>query len=257
MTASEAYDLSIAASYDRDWDAAADLLRAGAYIGEEPPAEGSLRWGVSVVVTMGADVGGTLGAVAENLRRRCRGAHLVYRRDDLHATVRSLEGYRTVVDEGALTRYADTVRTACRGVGPVRLRLRGLSGSPTCLLVRGYPGRGMTELRRRLHRIAAANTPPGPLGVDAARIRASAHVTLAVLRPEGGPEPELCAFVDANRATELGVVEATGLSIVRYDWQADRIAMRQIARIEIDGRQPRVDGTPTMVPLSMKEGVRR
>lgn len=247
-------DDSPASIYRGTLAAAERALAAGTYHPDTPPVDGAPRWGISVVIRVDGPVRDRLARVLADLRALRRSPHLVYRPADLHCTVRSLEGHQRVIPPGRARRHADRIVEAAAGLPPLRLRVRGLGGSPGGLFACGYPTPALRTLRVRLGELAAVDRATGAAGVpggDADRIRDTAHVSLLVFAGPVVAEPELLGHLAAHQQTEFGVLDVGHLSVVRYDWtlgqatgtptgeggagMAAAVSMTELARVPLTG----------------------
>ncbi|AUG80524.1 hypothetical protein CFP65_5842 [Kitasatospora sp. MMS16-BH015] len=221
-------------TYRSLWRVGERALREATHQPDGIPEHGSPRWGLSLVIRVTGAPREALAAELAVLAEHCAGPHLVYRPEDLHLTVRSVEGFADEVAEEHVDHYARQARRAVRGLGPLAVTLRGIGGSPGGLFACGYATPALQQLRHRLH----ADTPPGGyLGVpggDARRIRDTAHASLVVYRPPVRPEAALADHVSAEADTEYGTLAVTALSLVRYRPTATRVAMEELARIGLE-----------------------
>jgi 2'-5' RNA ligase len=228
-------DRSLDEVYNQLWRAGrASLLRA-TYQPDETPRQGDRRWGLSLVVPVEGPAQDVLAQELRALHQASAGSHIVYKPGELHLTVRSLEGYADEVSKKHVARYARLIRSAAEDLGPIRLRLRGLGGSPSGLFAQGYVGTNLQALRQRLYEECQRLGPLGLPGADAQRVRNTAHISLVVFRAPVVPERELASYVDSRRKSDFGTFEVPALTLVRYRPTARRINVHHLARIELAG----------------------
>ncbi|WP_155830258.1 2'-5' RNA ligase family protein [Glycomyces tenuis] len=219
--------------YDEVWAGGAAAFRGGTYRADPVPAHGAGRWGLSFVVRVEGALAEAFAAECDRIARVRRSPHLVYRRDELHMTVRSLEGYQETVPEEQVLHYRSQLERAVEGVGPFAVRFRGLCGSPAGVFVRGYPDGALFELR---HRLTEAQRPQGNLGVpggDGERVRDNAHVSLLVAKSPVVAEPELVEYVDARSEVEFGTLRCAAVALVRYRPDAVSVGLEEYERIRL------------------------
>ncbi|GAB1691903.1 2'-5' RNA ligase family protein [Krasilnikovia sp. M28-CT-15] len=224
---------SMAGLYDRLWADGDAALRSGTHVPDAIPVHGDPRWGLSVVLRIDGAIAERIAAEAAALAEAGQAPHLVYRPEDLHCTIRSLEGFQDEVPQTQVDRYADQLRRVTAGLGPLRVAYRGLGGAPGGVFVRGFPDATLWTLRERLH---ADQQPHGPWGVpsvDIGRIRATAHVSVVVFRPPAVDETKLAEVVSARAEHPFGTVEATSLSLVRYTPTPSAVVMEELARVSL------------------------
>ncbi len=221
------------------WSKAREGLLTGSLVGDEAPAEGDPRWGLSLVAGVGGKVRVRLSRVLEEITACMRGGHFVYPVDYLHMTVRSLEGYQETVNPEVIRRYREQIENVLRHSKPFVVDVRGLSATGTGVFACGYGDAVLAELRANLHSAAIADGPFGVAGADAERVRDMAHVSLTVFRGIGEPEPELVALVDRARHQVFGTLRIAELSLVSYVWMDDALTMREIGKFDLAARSAR------------------
>jgi hypothetical protein len=163
------------------------------------------------------------------------GQHIVYGLDDLHVTVRSLEGFR-VFEPGddVVARYIEVLEQEVRSLHSLPIHFDGVA--PTLSGVIALSSTGSPELRalrQRLHRDLAALAPvPGP---DARGPRERTHMSLVLFT---GP----LADADVTAATladlvdvDLGVACFDRLELVRYERTERTVRMISLWAGRLDG----------------------
>lgn len=226
---------ALAETYRNLWGGGELALRQAAHRPDEVPGHGSPRWGLSLVVRVDGAAREALAAELETLALLCRAPHLVYRPEDLHLTVRSLQGFADEVAPADLAHYAGQARRAVEGIGELAVTLRGLGGSPGGLFACGYPTPALRELRRRLLDGAAAGRLPAVPGGDGERMRDTAHASLVVYRPPVVAEEALADHVSARGEAEYGTLAVRSLSLARYRPTATEVELEELERIELAG----------------------
>ena len=78
--------------YRAMWDQAEDAVRSGTYQPDPAPQHGEPRWGVSLVALVDGEVRDKIEDDLARLVPQVGAQHFVYSPQDLHMTVRSLEG---------------------------------------------------------------------------------------------------------------------------------------------------------------------
>jgi 2'-5' RNA ligase len=204
--------------YDDVWAEGRRALIDGRLVAEPLPVVGTVRWGISAVLRP-RSWSPALRSCATRCAELMGDGGVVYDAENLHITVRALEGYREqVTDEAdAYLRIYDEVLTevSARWM-PIGMRLRGLASSPSGVLIQGWPMVDLQGLRAELHRRLAAQALPvtGPEQV-VSNIRTTAHATLSIYGTVDHPR-DLASFIDANRTTDFGEQTFDRLWLVGY-----------------------------------------
>ncbi len=158
---------------------------------------------------------------------------------DLHLTVLSLIGCHEgfACDTAAFCSYADLVAECVAGVGMPRIVFKGITASPSCLLLCGHPeNRWLDEIRNRLRaRIAASGLHHTIDGRYPAR---TAHITL--MRFQSQPT-HLGGFVEllrAHRERAFGTLDVATLELVHNDWYHRRSNTTVLQSFGVGGSSP-------------------
>jgi hypothetical protein len=213
--------------YERTWTKGAAAVAAGSVVCDPPPRDGDARWGLSIIVRPDRRVSERLTAAASELQSVVGGGQLVYDRNTLHTTVRSLEAHRGEVDatDPTLGRYVDIMRGLAPRYG-LSVSYDGLTLSQSGVLAQGWPlGDDMRQLRAALHsRLAAEGlTRTGP---EKEGPRRTAHTSLVVFQEPPARPVALMEHVATRRYFDFGSCHFTRAEIVKYE--RDRNSLRLI-----------------------------
>ncbi|MFD9944646.1 hypothetical protein ACFWYW_15500 [Nonomuraea sp. NPDC059023] len=106
-----------------------------------PFTEGSPRWGMTTILRPTGPALDRLESLARAAGEAAGPGHWTHGRGVLHVTLRSLEAYRQVIPaaDPALLTFAAALRTAARGLPPVRMRVEGVSPHAGGVLAFAYP----------------------------------------------------------------------------------------------------------------------
>jgi len=195
--------------------------RAALLAGEErldvPPSSSGTRWGLSIVLSPDEALARRLAAETDALadlagpgQWRTGGA------GSCHVTVRTLEAYRAPVaaDDERTAGYVAVLRRAAARSGPVRLQMRGLILTPGGVLAGAVPLDGAADRLRQavLHELAEDDFERGYRG----RVwwASLVHFAAPVARRR-----ELLDRVEACRQTDFGVLVASRIDLVRYQYK--------------------------------------
>lgn len=222
----------LAAKYERLWTESSDCIVAGTYAPDPIPVQGDPRWGLSLVSLVDGAAGDMVAADLVALTASLGSQHLVYAPENMHLTIRSLEGFQTEVPEEQVQFYYEQTRLAVEDSGQLDVRLCGMGGSTGGIFVKGYPSAGVQNLRVRLDELAQSIGPQAFKSNDYGAVRDTAHVSLAVFRAPATPEPRLADFVAARSNTDYGLISPLRLALVSYDFSTGSMRMNVIRTFE-------------------------
>jgi hypothetical protein len=125
------------AIFDQLFTEGAAALAAGSHGLQEVPAEGGTRWGVSVLLRPDPGAAAALETLARDSAAVAGDGHwLTGSMANSHLTMRALEYPRDDIrdDDPCIARYADALRTAVAGVGPLSFEVIGLTLTPLSVM---------------------------------------------------------------------------------------------------------------------------
>lgn len=160
---------------------------------------------------------------------------MAYGSDDVHITVRSLEGFRgTPLTEARRDELCAYVEASLVGASPFTLGMNGLAGGGDTVFACGYPSPGLALLRNTLHRHRHLIDGTGPVSPDASRIRDTAHASLIVFRDQAVAEPEVAALLDDLRGADLGDECVKELVLAEFSPTISGAGMRRFCTFTLD-----------------------
>jgi 2'-5' RNA ligase len=229
----------IAATYERMWaDARAQLAEgtcnADEYLGGVRADD---RVGITLVARPPSSLIEQLAETRRELAQRLAGHYLVPEAD-LHVTILSLEPVRSgFVPRGEVAAALGSAVDACDPHTAFPIEARGISGSPSAVVMCGYPGSTALNAFRDAVREVCRARDLAPL-VDRRYAAHGAHSTM--LRFVGGSFPaEQFPWLETLRRVPLGSHMLSRLELVTSDWYLRR-ANSSIFRIhrvwELEGR---------------------
>ncbi|GAA4701500.1 hypothetical protein Prum_058710 [Phytohabitans rumicis] len=133
--------LGYAAAFDRLFERGREAVLAGTHYCDTPPVEGG-RWGLSVVFQPDSACAARLAAVTAEALAVAGASHWPTGAPGaVHFTVRAIEAHRAVVpeDDPLVMRCAAALQRAASKSRMVRLRLDGLTLTPSGVMACAYP----------------------------------------------------------------------------------------------------------------------
>lgn len=138
---------------------------------------------------------------------------------DLHITILTViscdSGFR--YDPATSDVYCEIIEESIQGLEPPRISFQGMTASPSCLLLCGFPeNRSLDKLRDRLRRRLEASDLPS--SVDLRYPLKTAHATLMRFTEEQDDISQFTHFIKANRDVSLGTQIIDEIEFVTNDW---------------------------------------
>ena len=222
------------AIYDRLWRESVAAFREGRF--ETDPLiddPDDARRGLSLVARFGEPVAGALAALRSRLAAVAPEQYLPHP-DELHVTVLSIVTCTEVYapTEMELGPYAELVGECLRDASGFDLDMRGLTASPSCVLVRGFPeDDGLERIRAALRDGFARSALHRTME---ARYRArTAHATVLRLARDPADGAALLDALEGLRDEPFGRCRVDRLELVVNDWYHRRDRVHRVAVFDL------------------------
>jgi len=208
--------LSTRSLYDAIYDksildiGSGDVGIDGCLAGAVPDA----RMGVSLIIPI-RSISRSYGDLVSSVRDIEPG-HYYYPARDLHVTIFDfIHGTETYARDPGLERaFAEISRESLKGVRAFPSAFKGIVFSKAAGLIQGYDEGVLIGLRSRIRLALCANG----IRNDERYESESAHITFMRFTDRLSRGKELCALIDGNRETDIGVETIREIELVEHDW---------------------------------------
>ncbi len=142
-----------------------------------------------------------------------------YPSSDLHVTVMSIIScYRGfAVENIEPEEYGAIIRKALTGIRPFAYRFRGITASPSCLMIQGYfPDNILNVIRERLRSLFGSSGLQH--SIDARYKTESGHSTVLRFRKPLSDGPALVQFLQEQSERDFGEFLVQEFELVANDW---------------------------------------
>jgi 2'-5' RNA ligase len=191
-----------------------------------PDKAGDLRRGVSLALRPSPEVLAKLKSFTDQLAALCPGQYF-YQPAELHVTVLSLISgtiaWRKEIRH--LAAYRKIVDVVLARQSPFNIEFRGLTASPSAIMIQGFvPGDELNQLRSDLRTAFTQNGFANAL--DRRYKIITAHITVMRFQQPGLDLKTLVPFLKAHRETDFGEMTARQLQLTWGDWYASTNVVR-------------------------------
>lgn len=142
-----------------------------------------------------------------------------YSGEDLHLTVMSVvtchEGF--ALSQIDPEDYAGIMTEVLRDAGPLRIKFKGITASPSCIMVQGFPENDQLNLIRETLRESFGESSVFS-SIDSRYRIITAHSTVIRFRKPVLNGAQLIQRLEASRDSDFGSVEIGELEFVYNDW---------------------------------------
>lgn len=225
--------------YDAMWNEALTEFGAGRFERDSLIESSSdTRRGLTLLARPSHEVLESIDALLDGLAPSV-GAQYRYPLSDIHITILSIiscyPGFKE--DRVPLDQYCSLIAEVVADMPPFEVTFSGLTASPSCLMIRGYPSdRTLARLRDRLRETFAKSDLKQ--SIDSRYRIETAHLTvLRLARPVAYPD----AFVEGIRDLrdiDIGRCQMKEIEFVANDWYQRRDKTRLIERFQLGGTGP-------------------
>ena len=211
-------------------------MLSGAHFRDVPPVEGG-RWGMSAVLLPDTDATARLAAVtAQAMTLAGPGHWQTGAPEAVHVTVRAIEVHRRVVptNDPLVGRCAGALRRAAAASRPIRLRLGGLTLTPSGVMACAFPvDEAADEFADRLgHELGADGW------FEAEYQRDIWYATLVHFTGDIRDRHGLVEFVARRRRLDLGHTDAGAAELLRFRYNGCQPVRQGLACAELAAPVP-------------------
>lgn len=223
--------MELAQKYAEIHSSSSEIVRSGNYTPDAVPETGDSRWGLSLVVLPKPEITHRLAEAAQDLGEAAANPHVAYRPDDIHITVRSLEGHENYVSDETVRNYQDRIEPLTKDLADLRIDMRGLFATRGGVIAGGHPNQVLMTLRSRLLQDWQTQGFESIPGGDAGGSRDTAHTSLMVFRAGGRPETTLVDLIESATGQQFGTITTRTLALVSCQVTEDSIRLKPRAEI--------------------------
>ncbi len=220
--------------YDNLWKQSLEKFNRHAFEFDDLiDSEDDNRYGVTLLARPSDQVKQKIAELLDSIRPVAPGQYY-YPQSDLHLTVLSIiscyPGF--TLDQIDKSKYKEIVQSAIDPISPFRIRFRGLTASPSCILIQGFPeDNRLQTLRDRLRNKFKQSDLQH--SIDKRYKLQTAHITAIRFKE---PFADAKAFVKtvANlRNIDFGSCEINQLELVANDWYQQKDKVELIERFAL------------------------
>lgn len=177
--------------------------------------ERDTRTGITLLIRVPEEAGERILRVEDRLQKAEPGQYY-YPAKDLHITVIDLLAARPglVCPEELIGRYDATLTRILTGFGPFPISFRGIMASEGALMVKGYCGETLQDIRRSIR----CGFRQEFLPLEERYETISAHVTFARFAKPINNREALSRVLKEDEALNLGDFPVKSLQLVQHNW---------------------------------------
>lgn len=138
---------------------------------------------------------------------------------DIHITILSLISCTAglKMKDIELPSYIDLINNQLKDVRSFDLKMEGVTASPSCIMVRGYPAdESLNSLRNRLR--SAFEKSNLPQSLDQRYLLQTAHATVVRFREPLAQKNMFLEKLENNRSQDFGTFKVQEIELVYNDW---------------------------------------
>lgn len=215
--------------YDALWNQSFDKFKRGEF--EFDPfinSDNDTRYGLTLIVKPSANIRRKFIETLEEIKTIVPNQYY-YPESDLHVTVLTLISCYPGFTLNALdsSEYIDLIYSAIESASPFHIQFRGLTASPSCILIQGFPDNDHLDVLRNTLRKAFKKSDLEH-SIDKRYIRETAHVTaIRFKEPLKNEELFLRKIMDLRKRV-FGHCLINKLELAGTNWYHQREKTQQI-----------------------------
>ncbi|REL24114.1 mutarotase [Rhodohalobacter sp. SW132] len=226
--------MKLGSHYDTLWNRSIQKFKTGKFI-YDPfiESDDDTRYGITLLARPASHVKEKIQAMEETLRKVAPHQYY-YPKSDLHVTVLSIiscyPGF--TLDQINPSEYCEIIQEAVKSISPFRLTFRGLTASPSSILIQDFPNDNQlnsirNNLRETFRETELKNS------IDTRYHLQTAHITAVRFKRPLVNEKAFITAITRLKTTDFGDCLIDELELVANDWyQSDR-KVKQIQKFRL------------------------
>ena len=196
------------------------------------------RRGLSVLSYLNTDVGSAINELLDEMRS-IEPEQYYYPTDELHLTVLTIitcvEGLK--LSDIDIKAYSQAFERAVEGIEPFKIRCCGITASPSCILVQGFPEDDMlNNLRERLR--ASFKEVNLYTTTDLRYKISTAHTTIARFSAPLKNKEQFIALLCKYRNKDFGTFDVHRVDFVFNNWYQELSVTNKLASLDLISAKP-------------------
>ena len=191
------------------------------------------RRGITLLTRPPQEVKTAVHAMLERLRG-LEPDQYYYPNEDIHLTVLSIITCRSgfTLEEIVPQDYIRLIQNTLRGLPPIRIRFRGITLSPGCVMIQGYPNDDTLNRFRDRLRDAFRNSPLRQT-LDQRYTLRTAHSTVIRFRRPFRDTDAFLSALESCREQDFGSFRLDRMELVLNDWYQRRENTRELGFFQL------------------------
>lgn len=191
------------------------------------------RRGITLLTRPPQEVKAAVHAMLERLRG-LEPDQYYYPDEDIHLTVLSIITCRSgfTLEEIVPQDYIRLIQNTLRGLPPIRIRFRGITLSPGCVMIQGYPNDDTLNRFRDRLRDAFRNSPLRQT-LDQRYTLRTAHSTIIRFRRPFRDTDAFLSALESCREQDFGSFRLDRMELVLNDWYQRRENTRELGFFQL------------------------
>lgn len=232
-------EAQIIALYDQLWgNALLHILQKGFDHDPLIDSPSDNRFGITLLIRPSEEVNDAVQRFLSNVKA-IEPAHYFYPNPDIHVTVMPIiscyEGFqlRQINPEA----YIDLLKGCLKGLPPFSIDFRGVTASPSCVMIKGFPSDNtLEEVRNRL-RLAFKDSPLEQ-SLDKRYPLQTAHSTVIRFKQPVRNQAAVLEQLDDFRDFYFGRFEVKELELVFNDWYQRKEKVQKLFTFRLEDCRP-------------------
>lgn len=221
-------------TYDGMWESATQCIKDDKYeIDNFMNSPEDTRRGVTVLSYLNDGVGIAIRELLDNLKS-IEPEQYYYPNNEFHLTILSIitcfKGFQlSDIDVDA---YSDAFEQAVKDIGPLKIRYSGITASPSCILIQGFPDNKQLNLLREKLRL---NFKKKNLytTIDLRYKISTAHATVVRFSSPLRNRDKFIQMLSKYRTSYFGTHEVDNLNLVFNNWYQNLSITKKIFSYEL------------------------
>jgi 2'-5' RNA ligase len=220
--------------YDEMWVHAIQCIKDDKYeVDSLINSSEDTRRGMTVVSYLSHSLGVAISELLDELKG-IEPEQYYYPTNEFHLTVLSIitcvKGFK--LSDIDVKAYSDAFEQAVKDIGPLKIRYSGVTASPSCILIQGFPDNEQLNLLRDKLR-SIFNKANLYTTIDLRYEISTAHTTVVRFRSPLRNRDKFIEVLSKYRKSDFGTLEVDRLDLVFNNWYQDLSVTKHLSSCEL------------------------
>lgn len=226
--------MNLEEQYDHLWEQSLEKFKRGEFqLDSMIDATNDTRYGITLLARPSPEVNEQILSTLDEIRPIAPDQYY-YPESDIHLTVLSIISCQPnfSLSDINTTEYSNLINNVLQSTSPIEITFNGLTASPSCIMIRGFPENNQLDnLRNNLREVFKQSALPHT--IDKRYHRQTAHVTVIRFKDTLSDAKSFVKKISDLKDRNFGSCTIDEMELVGNDWYQRKENVKLIKKFEL------------------------